>query len=283
MFASRGWIGTITRAAAIAALTALAGCPAPQGDAKKSSSRLELAKDFLTKHELDAADAEANRSLAFLSTNDEALNVRGLVNLVRALDAQRLLEVDGCLTGVDAEALSQEIDGDLAKASVDFEHAAKISPEYGEAWSNRGVVANLTGAYQDATVSFEKALENPQRLENPGLTRADLGWSYFHLNDYVRAAKELRQSIQFQPGMCVATYRLGRVYFAREEWDKAAELFQSVSEQTSCGSQEASFYLMKTRLQQGLPDDARKAKLACLQLSPKSCIAAQCRTEGKSL
>ena len=57
--------------------------------------------------------------------------------------------------------------------------------------------------------------------------------------------------MQFQPNMCVATYRLARVYFAREEWEKAAELFQTVSDDTTCGSQEASYYLMKTRMQQG--------------------------------
>src|SRR6185369_1080774 len=127
------------------------------------------------------------------------------------------------------------------------------------------------------------ALENPARLSSPALARADLGWSLFHLKEYVDAAKELRQAVQFQPNMCVATYRLARVYFARQEWEKAAELFQTVSEDSSCGSQEASLYLMKTRLQQGLVDDARRARDACLSISPQSCIAAQCRADGGGL
>ena len=83
--------------------------------------------------------------------------------------------------------------------------------------------------------------------------------------------------------MCVATYRLARVYFAREEWEKAAELFQTASDDPSCGSQEASLYLMKTRMQQGLADDARRARDACLKLSPQSCIASQCRADGGAL
>ena len=261
----------------------LSGCPAPEGDAKRSQTRLDLAKDFLSKHQLEAAETEANKSVAYQKSNDEAFNVRGLVHYLRALDVQRLLEVDGCLTGVDAEALRDELDTHLGQADRDFTRAAELSPDYGEAWSNRGVVANLLGNYDDAIKFLGKALENPARLINPGLTRSHLGWAYFHKNDHVGAAKELRQAAQFQPGMCVATYRLGRVYFAREEWENAAEQFQDVSEQPACGSQEASLYLMLTRLKQGLTEDARVARDACLALSPQSCVAARCRAEGSTL
>src|SRR5690606_9757038 len=170
----------------------------------------------------------------------------------------------------------------LEKADLDFERAAKISPDYGDAWANRGVVANLQQEYEAAKNYLSKALESPVRLMNPSLTRADLGWSFFHLNKLVEAAKELRTAIQFQPNMCVATYRLGRVYFAREEWEKAAEQFQTVSDDPSCGSHEASYYLMKTRMQQGLTEDAKAALAACVKISPSSCIAPKCRAEGGS-
>jgi tetratricopeptide (TPR) repeat protein len=137
--------------------------------------------------------------------------------------------------------------------------------------------------YAVAAEYLTHALGNPMRLDSPGLTRAHLGWALFHQTKYTDAAKELRQAVQFQPNMCVATYRLARVYFAREEWEKAAELFQTTSDDPSCGSQEASLYLMKTRMQQGLVDDARRARAACLRISPKSCIASQCRAEGGAL
>ena len=256
----------------------VAGCAVrDEGDVAKSSTRLDLAKDFLRKHQLEAADTECNRALAFNPTNDEAYNIRGLVAMVRALDTQRTMEIEGCLTGVDAEVTSRDLDGFLRKAETDFAMAAKLSPDYGEAWSNRGVVRALLEDYAAAATYLTEALSNPMRLDSPGLTRAHLGWALFHEAKYVDAAKELRQAVQFQPNMCVATYRLARVYFAREEWEKAAELFQTTSDDPSCGSQEASLYLMKTRMQQGLVDDARRAKDACLKISPKSCIAAQCR------
>ncbi|HEX4419975.1 MAG TPA: tetratricopeptide repeat protein [Kofleriaceae bacterium] len=262
-------------------ILAVVGCQQrDEHDLAKSSNRLDLAKDFLRKHQLEAAETECNRALAFNPANDEAYNLRGLIAMVRAFDTQRTLEVESCLTGVDAEVTQRDLDADLHKADADFATAAKIAPEYGEAWSNRGVVHNLLEDYTTAADYLSHALGNPIRLDSPGLTRAHLGWALFHETKYVDAAKELRQAVQFQPNMCVATYRLARVYFAREEWEKAAELFQTTSDDPACGSQEASLYLMKTRMQQGLVDDARRARDACLKISPKSCIAAQCRADG---
>jgi len=252
-------------------------------DPAKSATRLDLAKDFLRKHQLEAADTECGRALAFNPVNDEAYNVRGLVAMIRALDTQRTLEIDACLTGVDAEVTQRDLEAQLRKADGDFAAAARISSEYGEAWANRGIVHNLLDDYPAAARYLTEALANPMRLDSPGLTRAHLGWALFHQQRYVDAAKELRQAVQFQPNMCVATYRLARVYFAREEWEKAAELFQTTSDDPACGSQEASLYLMKTRMQQGLVDDARRARDACLHLSPKSCVAAQCRAESRAL
>ncbi len=250
---------------------------------KKSQTRLDLAKDFLSKRQLEAAETEANRAIALNPENDEAYNLRGLVHMVRAIETQRTLEIDACLTGLDAEATQQDLDKFLKSADRDFEKATSMSPDYGEAWANRGVVHTLLEEYGPAITFLTRALENPLRLLDPGLTRAHLGWALFHAGKNVEAAKELRQVLQFQRSQCVATYRLARVYFAREEWDKAAESFETVSNDTSCGSQEASLYLMKTRMQQGLVEDARRARDACLKISPQSCIAAKCRADGAAL
>jgi tetratricopeptide (TPR) repeat protein len=252
-------------------------------DAAKSSTRLDIAKDFLRKHQLEAAENECNRALALNPANDEAYLVRGLIAMLRTIDTQRTMEVESCLTGVDRDVTMRDLDATLAKADLDFERAVKVTPDYGEAWSDRGIVHNLQEDYSGAAKYLEKALENPMRLDNPALTRAHLGWALFHQSKLVDAAKELRQAKQFQPNMCVATYRLARVYFAREEWEKAAELFQTASDDPSCGSQEASYYLMKTRMQQGLVTEARQARDACLKISPQSCIASQCRADGRGL
>ncbi|MEZ4359054.1 MAG: hypothetical protein R3B48_02660 [Kofleriaceae bacterium] len=279
------WLRTFrffSLAAGVALAPFVAGCPqrGTEENLGKSQARVDLARDFLLKHELEAAEAEADRALAMAKSNEEAYLVRGLVALLRASDGLRLLEVDACLTGVDAESIQRDIDENLMKADVDFRKATELAPDFGEAWSNRGVVKTLLDEPEAAAEMLTHALENPVRLINPGLTRAHLGWARFHQGDLPGAAKELRQALQFQPGMCVANYRLGRVYFTREEWEKAAEQFQLVSDSADCGSQEAKYFLMKSRTQQGLLDDARTAMESCVTLAPKSCYAERCRAEG---
>jgi tetratricopeptide (TPR) repeat protein len=247
---------------------------------EKSSKRLAIANDYLSKNDLEGAEGEANKAIALNNANDEAYILRGLISYLRALQAKKSLEIDGCLTGVDAEATAKDLDMFLAKADQDFERAAKTAPDNGEAWADRGVVHTLLEDYGTAQQYLTKALENPTSLRDPALTRANLGWAMFHQQKFVEAAKELRTVLQFKPKMCVATYRLGRVYFAREEWEKAAESFQTVSDDPSCGSQEASYYLMKTRMQQGLGSDAKNALASCVKVAGKSCIAMKCRAEG---
>lgn len=269
--------------ASIAFGSACASCTKTEADVEKSQKWLDLAKDSLAKGQLEAAENEVNKAIAFNNGNDEAYNVRGLISFVRATETTRTLEVDACLTGVDAEATRLDLDKQLKKADEDFDTATKTTPDYGEAWSNRGTIHVLLEDYARAAELYTKALEHPFRLQNPAVTRAGLGWALFHQQKYVEAAKELRAVMQFNPKMCLATYRLGRVYFAREDWDKAAESFQTASDDPSCGSQEASLYLMKTRMQQGLVNDARSARDACLKISPQSCIAAQCRADGGAL
>ena len=275
----RNALGLLT----ILAILGVAGCPKVEHDPAKSNKHLDICKDLLHHHELEGATSECDRAIAFNPANDEAFLWRGLISVTRAHDTETTLEIEGCLTGLDAESTHKELDKFLRAADGDFEQATKINPEYGEAWANRGLVHNLLEDYAAGEKDLQTALSYPARLLSPGLTRANLAWSLFNENKEVDAARELRASLQFQPKMCVATYRLGRVYFARGEWDKAAEYFQTASGDPSCGSQEASLYLMKTKLQQGLVDDARAARDACLKLSPKSCVAAQCKAEGGAL
>jgi tetratricopeptide (TPR) repeat protein len=260
----------------------LAGCP-HRVDKEKCAKRLDLAKDALVRGKLDEAESEANKTIACNPRDEEAHNLVGLVHVIRASLSERSLVVDDCMTGVDAEALRSDQDEEYAAADKAFTKATKLAPDYGEAWSNRGGTSMAVEDYDAAAKYYEEALLHPERLENPSGTRASLGWAQFYRGDMVAAAKELLLSLQFQPGNCFATYRLGRVYFAREEWEKAAEQFQGVTDDPSCGLQEGGLYLMKSRIEQGLIADAASARDACLTMAPKSCVAAQCRTDGSTL
>lgn len=267
------------RGAALA-LVLVAGSIACGGqvvDQRKAHNRVELAKDLLRQQQLEAAELEARKALDHNPENAEAHNLLGLVDLLRGLNNFRLLEIDDCLTGVDAEGLRRELDEFLLAADGHFATATDLSSGFAEAHSNRGAAALQLEDYERAAVLFEKALEVPHRLLDIGLTRAHLGWAYYKAGDEARAAKELRQALQFSPGMCVAKYRLGRVYFAREEWNKALEQFRAVASDSACPMQEAHLYLSKTYRQLGDADASAAAVSSCERLAPKSCIAAECR------
>ncbi len=245
-------------------------------DKKRSFTRLELAKDYLRKGEYEAGHQEAMAALKYDPNYEEAYNVLGLVEYFRALDNFRLMEIRDCLTGVDAEVLQQEFESYLSKADGYFSKAIQLSKDYAEARSNQGAVALQLGDYHTAIRSFSDALGHPARLENIAVTRANLGWAYFQQGEYVRAAKELRQSLQFHQQMCVASYRLGRVYFARKEWEKALERLNQVS-LGNCLIQEVYLYKMKTLIKLNRTSTLQKEKKACEALAPQSCVAAQCR------
>jgi len=123
---------------------------------------------------------------------------------------------------------------------------------------------------------FETALIQRRRLANIGLTRANSGWAQFQLGQHAQAAKELRQALQFQPNMCVARYRLGRVYFARQEWNKALESFAQVAKDQTCGLQEAHLYQLKTLAALGMSSELAAVRVSCTALAPKSCVAREC-------
>lgn len=247
-------------------------------DPKRSANRVELAKDFLGRGALEQAESEAEKALSYDAGNVEAENVLGLVDYLRAMRNHRLLEIDDCLTGVDAEGLRAELDDFLTSADKHFEKAVTLRPEYGEAWANRGSVALLLEDFEPGARHLMTALEHPHALLNIGLTRANLGWAYFHQRRHAQAAKELRQAEQFNPGMCVAKYRLGRVYFERKEWNKALEQFRAVAQDKNCPMQEAHLYLLKTYRELGMRKELPAAQAHCMQMAPRSCIAAQCRT-----
>jgi Tfp pilus assembly protein PilF len=262
---------------AVALSLAVGGCPGTRArDPKKSNTRLDLAKDFLRKQQLEAAEQEGRKALAFDDQNVEAHNVLGLVDFVRALNNFKDREIDQCLTGIDREAALPNFDRFLKDSDQHFEKAVSIAKDYGEGWANRGAVALQLEEFDRALEHLEKALGFPARLENVALTRSNLGWAYFQKNDLVNAAMHLRQSLQFQPGMCVSTYRLGRVYFARKEWQKALEKFQAVTGDADCPIQEAHLYLIMTYQAMRTPVSKATAD-RCVALAPDSCTAARCR------
>ena len=253
-----------------------AGCPSPKIDRHKSQTRVELAYDALRANELDIAEKEASAALGYNPKNEVAHNVLGLADQLRAARAGLLIEFDDCLEGLDAEVIQTERDKALLSADRHFADAIKLSPDYGEAFANRGNVALQMRDFEAASGFLKTALEFHGRLQSTGATRAHLGWAHFQQGEYPQAAKELRQALQFSPELCIALYRLGRVYFARQEWNNAEERFTAVTNLPRCQMQEAYLYLSKTQAAIGRGSDAQASAQKCVSLAPKSCASRQC-------
>ncbi len=282
-------------------------CVNTTANKKKSYTRLELSKDFLQKQELRAAEREALKAIEFDNASDEAYNILGLVDLLRATHAFRLLEIDDCVSGSEAQVWRDEVDERLLQADTHFSESITASLQaskqaskqfgkgkgpmrgdvydsfgtdgviYGEPIANRGVVAMHNRDYDQAIEFFTQALRLPERLGNAALVRANLGWAHYLKKDYARAAKELRQARQFQPNMCLTNYRLGRVFFDRADYARALESFEWVAKQKECPMQDVYLYLGKTYHQLGMASNTAAALQQCVTVAPRSCVATECR------
>src|SRR5687768_13934799 len=114
----------------ICVLLPLAGCARDAVDEKKSATRIELAKDFLRRNELDAAEAEAKKALALDPGSADGEYVLGVVAFLRGVANDRLLEVDDCLTGIDAEGLRNELEAFMAAADGHLARAVAADPQH---------------------------------------------------------------------------------------------------------------------------------------------------------
>jgi tetratricopeptide (TPR) repeat protein len=248
-------------------------------DSVRAQSRLELAKDLLYKGEIPGAEAEVRKALALDARSDEAHNVLGLIFVSRARANQQLMEKADCLSREDAAALRGESDEHMRAAEKEFEAATEISPEYGEAWENRGVVAMYFHDWDRAIELELKALANLERLDSAPLARANLGWAYFQKRDFVHAITELLQANQGRQYFCLGKFRLASVHFARKEWQDAADsLAPMFKDDKLCPPlQEAQYLGGQTFLRLHDRDAATRAFTSCVEMAPKSCQARDCQ------
>ncbi len=254
-------------------------CAGATRDTVRAQNRIEIAKDLLTKGEIAGAESEAKKALALDPRSDEAHNLLGLVHLSRARANQQLMEKADCLSAADAAALRAESDDEMRAAERELAIATENSPEYGEAWENRGVVAMYFHDWDRAIDMEHKALANLERLDSAPLARANLGWAYFQKGDLVHAMTELLQANQGGRYFCLGKYRLASVHFARKEWQEAADALAPVfKDDKLCPPlQEAQYLGGQTFLRLHDRDAAVRAFSSCVDMAPKSCQARECQ------
>ena len=105
-----------------------------------------------------------------------------------------------------------------------------------------------------------------------------MGWAYFHKKDLQSAWKELYEAVSRAPAFCVGRYRLAKVYLERGDLEQAIDTIDPVvADGKRCPIQEA--FLLAGLLHErrkGL-EKARELFRTCADMSPRSCVAEECK------
>jgi len=244
-------------------------------DPDGSEKRFLLGADYFSKGLVGPALEELLKAVELNPANADAHNLLGLVFLRKGAEAEEMSVRAQCLKGDELNLEKQEMDGQFKKAEDQFREAVRLKPAFSEALNNLAVIAIHFGRYDEAIGFGEKALANIIYRE-PFAAEGNLGLAYLNKHDYARASKELRQALFEQPQFCVGRYRLAKVYYEQQEWDRAAEELDKVTADKACPIQEAYHLAGMVALRR--QDRPRAAELfqRCVQLAPKSCIAKEC-------
>jgi tetratricopeptide (TPR) repeat protein len=244
-------------------------------DPEASAKRLAVGQDYYSKHLVAAALVELDRALDLDPENPDAHYLMGILKMGQGVEHLELAERAACLRGAKAEAERADAMAKMHDAEQSFQLAIRFRPYFAEAYDGLAVIAIYTRDY-DAALRYEQhAQENAVFAENP-IAKANLGWAYYGKKDFVRAEKELRESVAKSPEFCVGRYRLGQVLLDQGDYAGAVEELAQIRIRR-CPIQEAyrALGLARGRLRQ--PAEAKQAFVQCVELAPHSCLAEECR------
>lgn len=276
------------RAAALCVL--VAASPAAGGCAGQQQRRAERTKVAQKHYEIavgsfhagmfEDAKAQLRRALAENPDHADSHYLMGVLLLQEGKTVLDALENERCLTDA-AAALQRERAMALHRhAAASFraalEHYGADDAGRGRAENSLAVVALHFDRFDEAIAHAQRALE-VQRYNERFSALANLGWAYYRKGDLIRATTELRQAVLLNPDFCVGHYRLARVYMDGDMPDKALEAAQAVVENERCPIQDAHRLAGLARAALGQSDEAAEAFASCVSLSPRSCLAEDCR------
>jgi Tfp pilus assembly protein PilF len=267
----------VTMATCIALLSASGCATRAKRDPDQSQVRYQLAVGYFQNHRVEAAVDELQKAIETDPQNAEAYNMLGLVALKQAYDYRAQAETFSCLRGVDEQSVRSEENAKLQEADMNFRKAVELRPSFAEAWNSLSAVALLLQAWDKAIEASENALKDPT-YDAPMFARANLGWAYYHKKDLQNAWKELHEAVSRVPTFCVGRYRLAKVYLERGEVEQAMDVIEPlVADGKRCPIQEA--FLLGGLLQERRrnSEKARDLFRACTEMSPRSCVADECR------
>ncbi len=261
----------------IAVLSAPGCATRAKRDPDQSQVRYQLAVGNFQNHRDEAAIEELQKAIAADPQNADAYNMLGLISLKQAYDYGAQADTVSCLKGADEQDVRAEENQKLRDAESRFRKAVELRSNFPEAWNSLSAVALLLSEWDEAIAAAESALKDPT-YDSPVFARANLGWAYFHKKDLQNAWKELYEAVSRASAFCVGRYRLAKVYFERGELDQAVEVIEPlIADVKHCPIQEAFLLggLLHERLKN--PGKARDLFRTCAEMSPRSCVADECR------
>jgi Tfp pilus assembly protein PilF len=267
----------VTMGTCIAVLTAPGCATRAKRDTDQSQVRYQLAVGYFQNHRDEAAIEELQKAIEADPQNAEVYNMLGLISLKQAYDYRAQAETVSCLKGADEQSVRGEENRKLRDAETSFRKAVELRANFPEAWNSLSAVALLLREWDEAITSAENALKDPT-YASPVFARANLGWAYFQKKDLQNAWKELYESVSRASAFCVGRYRLAKVYVERGEVDQAVDAIEPlIADGKRCPIQEAFLLGGLLHERRKNSEKARDLFRACAEMSPRSCVADECR------
>jgi Flp pilus assembly protein TadD len=127
--------------------------------------------------------------------------------------------------GAQAETARKSINESLAKAEEALRKAIEISPNYGLAIYNLGIIYDREGKTDEAIAQLEKVA--PANTNQPGLY-FELGLLYYRNNQKDKAISALQQATLLSPDYANARWYLGLIYEEKKNYDLAIEQMEKI-------------------------------------------------------
>ena len=265
------------------------GCAARKGAEKKggpdtpgestADKHYDVAVGSFHNGMFEDAKIQLDKALGTDPEHADSYYLRGVLLLNEGKTIVDAIEIEQCLTDDASDQQRVRAEGLHTDAAAAFEQAAN---HYNEGAAGRGRAFNSMSVVSLYFHDAERAIEQAKHaLEEQFYTDrysalSNLGWAYYQQGDLVSATAQLRQAVMINPDYCVGHYRLAVVYLESGLAEQALEQANAVMESERCPIQDAYRVAGASHLRLGHDDEARGAFRSCVDLAPRSCLAAEC-------
>lgn len=232
---------------------------------KKSMVQYDLAVGLHQEGNLPAAFQAATRAIELDANNAKAHLFMGILYLLHRTGNEA--EYDR-----EAEHHFREVTRIQSSENAFKENLAA------EAHDNLGVLFTHQKRYKEAEKELLLAISDIYNRK-AFLAWGNLGWVYLEMGQLIKARDALLRAVELQPRFCVGYYRLGQVYSATREYEKADKAFTSAIEADErCKIFQQAWYMRgKVRAQLGDREQAIADLERCAELESNSETGQSCR------